>query len=362
MAELANKKYVLFSILYWGLGHASRSIPLIRALQSKGYEVVICSEDKVHQFLKRELNSFHYESLPGYNIRYEYRSMALNMLLQSPKIYSAYRREKKVFKHLVQKYNPHFCISDNRYGCCDPAVRCYFLGHQWSILNLKGKVHSLASAVNQYFIKKFDKMIIPDTSEHRYSGLLSKDVAPQFALFSEILSRFTKTEYLVSPIQYDIGIILSGPEPSRTKLETALMKLMSLHPELKVLLIRGTNNELKYDPPINVRVENMVNGVTLSSFMDSCKTIVSRSGYSSIMDYIRLGVNQLIFIPTSGQTEQEYLAKYYLNEYQIPYLEESNVSNLMTIVKESKPRRMEEKGGVGLENLIEQIESELVNR
>ena len=37
--------------------------------------------------------------------------------------------------------------------------------------------------------------------------------------------------------------------------------------------------------------------------------VISRPGYSSIMDLTTLG-KRAIFIPTPGQTEQEYLARY----------------------------------------------------
>ena len=41
----------------------------------------------------------------------------------------------------------------------------------------------------------------------------------------------------------------------------------------------------------------------------SSKLVISRAGYSSLMDYQTLNTNAII-IPTPGQTEQEYLAEH----------------------------------------------------
>lgn len=41
--------------------------------------------------------------------------------------------------------------------------------------------------------------------------------------------------------------------------------------------------------------------------------IISRSGYTTIMDLVKLG-HPALLIPTPGQTEQEYLAKHLLEK------------------------------------------------
>lgn len=361
MAEIGSNKYVLYSVLDWGLGHATRSIPIINALQSKGYEVIICSDKKVAKFLKQELGDFKIEHLPSYDIEYRHNSMVINMLLQLPKIYRSFRKERRIFSKLVDKYNPVFTISDNRYGCQSDKSPSYFLGHQWSILDGKGSVHRLASMVNQYFIKKFDFMIIPDISTHQYSGKLSASVPKEFALFSGVLSRFTKTEYFTDQKKYDVGIILSGPEPSRTKLEQKILKLFPENNTSNVLLIRGTNRPMEDEIPSHIDVKNLVNSTQLGALIDACSLIVSRSGYSSIMDYIRLGVKRIVFIPTSGQTEQEYLARLYQDQYGIPYLEESKMEELLKILRQLSSKKPVEITEMSLNNLIETIETQLVN-
>ena len=57
----------------------------------------------------------------------------------------------------------------------------------------------------------------------------------------------------------------------------------------------------------------------LQSAINESKLIISRSGYSTIMDLEKLGV-KVFFIPTPGQFEQEYLAKYLKSQNIAPFV------------------------------------------
>ena len=305
---MEDKPTVLFGILNWGLGHASRSIPIIKYLQSIGYQVVICSDGHVLDFLHKELTDITYEFLPGYNMRYSHKSMAVSMVLQSPKILKTYLKEHKVFQELASKYKPLFCISDNRFGCRVKGIPSYFIGHQWNILGLTQKKHVVASRVNQFFIRKFDALLVPDDPVLNITGKLTQDIEHK-SYDMGILSRFEKDQQISAPIVYKAVAILSGPEPKRSQLEEKLCAYFEACPSDQFALIRGTEAASVHKIPANVVVFNIAEKMKILEFIQQSRVLLCRSGYSSIMDYLTLDLKRIIFIPTAGQTEQEYLAE-----------------------------------------------------
>ena len=64
----AHKGVILYGVLNWGLGHATRSVSIIKALQQEGYTVVIASDGQALSYLKGVFGELDYEKLPGYNI------------------------------------------------------------------------------------------------------------------------------------------------------------------------------------------------------------------------------------------------------------------------------------------------------
>jgi len=59
-----------------------------------------------------------------------------------------------------------------------------------------------------------------------------------------------------------------------------------------------------------VKMENHLDAKALNRAILSAKVVVSRAGYSTIMDLVALG-KTAILIPTPEQTEQEYLADFF---------------------------------------------------
>jgi uncharacterized protein (TIGR00661 family) len=303
-----QKPSVLFSILNWGLGHASRSIPIIKYLQEKGYDVIVCSDGNVLDFIQKEVQAT-FEKLPPYNMHYRFNSMSLNMIFQSPKLFLTYLKEKRSFRKLEKKYKPVFCISDNRFGCIAKHVPNYFIGHQWNILGPSKKKHGIASKINQHFIKKFDELLIPDDPVLNISGILTTDVSHSFHAMG-ILSRFSNKDKLSTDSnKYQALAILSGPEPKRTSLENKLISYFESQQNHRFALIRGTDKKLTRKIPQNVTVHNIVDKTIILDLVYSSEVTICRSGYSSVMDFLALDLKRIIFVPTQGQTEQEYLAE-----------------------------------------------------
>jgi len=326
-----QQKNILFAILNWGLGHASRSIPIIKHLQSEGYNVIICSDGSVIPFLKKELSDITYETLPGYNVHYRHPSMALNMFLQAPKLLRAYRAEKKVFRKLVEKHNPIIALSDNRYGCYSDDCPSFFIGHQWNILQTTEKAHSIASYLNKKFILRFKALLIPDDIVLDWTGKLTENLPEKRHHLLGILSRFERDGILAETDSIDSKnqsflAILSGPEPARSRMEKTLIKYCASKPNDQFTIIRGTSKISKIEIPNNCESLDIADQKQIQELSQKANILICRSGYSSIMDYISLGIDRILFIPTPGQTEQEYLAERLSTFYSYDYLEEKSLT------------------------------------
>ena len=90
---------------------------------------------------------------------------------------------------------------------------------------------------------------------------------------------------------------------------------------IKTIILQG-KPELKDTKQLgNVSVFSHLPDQELARLIPESRIVLSRPGYSSIMDLVYFG-KQAIFVPTPGQTEQEYLAeklkkeKYYYSEKQ----------------------------------------------
>ena len=305
---MKQKPSVLFGILNWGLGHASRSIPIIKYLQEKGYQVVVCSDGNVIDFIKQEVEDAIFENLPAYNINYRFDSMSINMLVQAPKLLSTYLKEKRAFRALEKKYKPDFCFSDNRFGCYAKDTATYFISHQWNILSPSKKKHAIASRLNQNFVRKFTELLIPDDPVLNLTGILTTEVTHKFHAMG-ILSRFTSEDHRdVDSYDYQAMAILSGPEPKRTNLENKLCAYFKYKKNLKFALIRGTDRQAETEISPNVDVFNIVDKNKILELITNSEVTLCRSGYTSVMDFLALDLKRILFIPTPGQTEQEYLA------------------------------------------------------
>lgn len=312
-------KHVLVAPLDWGLGHATRCIPIIKNLLQRGCVVYIGTNGNALSVLKLEFPNLEYLQLPSYQARYSRRlPFMINIFLQIPKFLLAIVREKHVLKSFQKKHSLDLIISDNRYGCRLKHVPSVFIGHQINIImpsSLKW-TEPIINFFNRKLINAFDACWIPDDPKNTLSGMLSKP-ANNHTKHIGYLSRFT----------YDaerkedgpVSFILSGPEPQRTIFEKIILKqLQDL--QLKSIIVRGLPNEIRpLAVPDHVKVFNYLNSIELQQIIRNAKLIVSRSGYSSVMDMAALG-KKVIFVPTPGQTEQEYLAEM-LAEKKIAYFQ-----------------------------------------
>ncbi len=303
-------KRILIAPLDWGLGHATRCIPIIQSLLQQGHLVCIASSGLALPLLQEEFPQLTFFTLPSYKARYARRMpFMLKVFWQIPYFLWVIRQEHKQIEKLVRAHGIDLVIADNRYGCYSQQVKSIFITHQLN-LQMPGALRWMQGMVNwmnHYLIRRFDACWVPDFPDHRLSGILSQARSMPVS-FMGVLSRFEKaSSQAVS--QFDLLVLLSGPEPQRTILEERLLTQLKSY-QGKVMLVRGLPGQhpLPTQLPASLQVLNHAPAQALQSIIESSACILARSGYTTVMDLYVLE-KRAIFIPTPGQTEQEYLAR-----------------------------------------------------
>ena len=312
---MTSKKNILIAPLNWGLGHAARCIPVINQLLEQGFNPIIASDGKSLELLKKEFPDLKSIALPSYNIQYANNSAFLKWKLLSliPKILKATKAEYKIVQKLVVSEKLCGIISDNRFGVRSNKVPSVIITHQLNVLS--GVTTFITSKLHQNIIKKFDECWIPDDKDLNYSGKLSRTDSVKKQKYIGILSRFKKMDL---PTKYNLLVLLSGVEPSRSQLEQKLLSELKNY-KGSVLFVRG-----KIEPQQtaaikeNITLCNFLLTSQLQTALNQSNLVLARSGYSTIMDLAILN-KKVFFIPTMGQYEQEYLAKYLSNLKIAPY-------------------------------------------
>lgn len=301
------KKRIIVAPLNWGLGHATRCIPIINALILHNFEPIIASDGIALELLKKEFPKLRFLQLPSYNITYSKKASGfkLKLLKDSPHLLKTIKKEKKLIKDFISSQNVSGIISDNRFGVRHKAVPSIFMTHQLKVLS--GSTTWLSSKLHQKVINKFDECWVPDhPSTPNLSGELGHIEKLEKPLkYLGPLSRFEKQ---VLPKTYDLLVVLSGPEPQRTLLQEKLLNKLTFFTG-NVCIVKGiVENEQTVSHKKDLTIYNFMTSKQLEHAINSSALILSRSGYTSIMDYTKLE-KKAFLIPTPGQFEQEYLAK-----------------------------------------------------
>lgn len=320
-----KKKRILIAPLDWGLGHATRCVPIIHELIAKNATVIIAADNRPAELLKKEFPDLEHIRYPGYTLDYPVNeNMAWTMFRQLPKLFRGIHAEHKFLANIIQDLAIDAIISDNRWGAYSRSIPSIYIVHQLRIL-LSDFIRwgqGIVDFGNRRLIKNFNEVWIPDFEfGQNLSGELSHSSRlPKNSFFIGPLSRLVKLEGMRKEL--DVLVIVSGPEPQRSVFEemiTSQLKTTSL----RSLIIKGTpEKNFKMKLTDSVTIVSSLTSSELSQAIASAHIVISRPGYSTVMDLSFLGANA-IFIPTPQQTEQEYLAKR-LMERKICYSEPQN--------------------------------------
>ena len=327
---MKTKKRILVAPLDWGIGHATRCIPIIDKLIEHKFEVIIAAYGRSLDLLKIEYPNLEFICFPGYNIKYsKYLPMSINILSQTPKIFSAIKKEHFFLNKIIDEYKIDGVISDNRFGLYSKKVKNVFITHQLEIQSLF--FSKIIKSINYNYINKYDACWIVDDPTNNIAGKLSNPHAlPNNAKYIGSLSRFKNIK---KEKKYAFLAIISGPEPQRTLLEKQLISSLKKRSE-KALIVLGQTEKNESIVDKNIAIKSHLRADELNNAIAESELIICRSGYSTIMDLIKMQ-KKAIFIPTPGQTEQEYLAKI-LKEKKLCFYQNQNKFNLDEAIEKNK--------------------------
>lgn len=316
---MAKPYKIIIAPLDWGLGHATRIIPLIKCLLTEGCAVIIAAEGQIGQLLQNEFPNLTFLPLEGYKIEYakQKKRLLLKIAIQTPGILFSIYKEHVWLKKVVKNYAIDAVISDNRFGLYHSNIPSVYITHQLLIKTRNKFSENILARLHHLFIKKYTECWVPDfKGDDNISGALSHPAERINNIkYIGCLSRFEKSQGV--EIKYDLIVLLSGPEPQRSIFEKLLLVQLNQFSG-QVLLVRGKpvgdeNLHIENNSTGKIQIKNHLNAAELNLAIQQAKVVICRSGYTTIMDLIKLQ-KKAILIPTPGQTEQEYLAAYLMKK------------------------------------------------
>ena len=299
--EIKNKK-ILFSVLNWGMGHVSRSISIIYQLVQQGNQLFIaCSENQKIIFLSYfpEINYINHNDYP---FKFKGKgNFETDIALNSISLFRRLKEEKTEVNKIVKEHSIDLVISDHRYGFHSPKIQSIFITHQ---INLPVNwIFKWVDYIHKRQIKKFSTIWILDTSSSNYAGKLSKNKTFDNVEYIGIYSRFSL--YSLEEKKTLKIVIISGPEPYANQFfQSQLAKAKKTNE--KTIFITPSN-EYNQSNSENIQIIPSTDWRKCDELILKAKKIVSRAGYSTIMDVETLQATSEL-LPTKGQKEQEYLA------------------------------------------------------
>ncbi|MBX4196664.1 hypothetical protein KW805_03685 [Candidatus Pacearchaeota archaeon] len=302
---------ILYGVFDWGLGHATRSISLINALLKKKHKVHIVTTGRALKILERSFGKkcIYYDIDPKGIPLSITPFFTINYMLSTPRMILGLWRSRKQIRDII--YREHFdkVISDARVDVYDKKDNSYIINHQIRFKTFFG-ARIIGEFILSMFMKRYKYLIVPDFEEPNLSGVLSHNTLFSSAKrikYIGILSHLRKRH---GREDIDYLISLTGPEQYRISLEKSILpQLSSLNG--KIVVAGGKPEEEKEITYGKITFYSHLTTEKQEEIMNRAKFIISRSGYTTVMEIVELGKKKVLFIPTPGQTEQEYLANLY---------------------------------------------------
>lgn len=346
---------VIVAPLDWGLGHATRDVPVIHQLREAGHEVILVADGRPYDFLSRRFPDLKIIRCPGYDITYpKSDQFMVHMARSGPHIAKALHAERKAAERIAEETGAEIIISDNRLNFRSNNTRNIFITHQ---LRVKAGILTLAaSALHAKFYSKFDEIWIPDLEgENNISGDLAFKKHPRKNYrYIGPLTRFSLVKSPMDGQGDQLLFMLSGPEPQRTIFEELVIAELKKNPT-RALILRGQPGQPHDSQPIpGVRMLNHLDDEALAAEINRSYAVVSRGGYSTLCDLTR-AKKKLICVPTPGQTEQEYIAKYLAGRNLMVAMSQENFSLMSTLEHLSKVNEFAFEMKSGLRDVISKL-------
>jgi uncharacterized protein (TIGR00661 family) len=304
---------ILYALCTWGLGHFTRSLPVIRRLIEEGHEIYIYTTHRPLLAAKKELkDTCHY--IDGYDYPSPYTNkgeFVLKLIFKMGSLIKTMIREHDEIEDIINKEKIDMIISDGKYGAFNKKIPSFFIFHQLRYIppSYFKFMNNQTERWNKFFEDSFEKFIVPDfEGEYNLTGDLSHNLLYIHESKVEYVGILSDYKNLNLRRDIDYLIVISGREPNRTLLEEKL-KAQLKYLKGKIVFVKGKPEESKHYTENGVEFISYAGAGIRDELMNRAKFVVARAGYSTIMDIVELNKKALL-IPTPGQTEQEYLAKY----------------------------------------------------
>lgn len=309
-------KNILICPLEWGLGHAGRMIPLARELQKRNYNVITGCGKSHQELFSRELPGTGFVHFPGFRPGYSrFIPQWIFLLLKTPLLFYHIIAEHIKLKQIIRKHDIDLVISDNRFGVWSRKVKSVYVTHL-PVIPLPDRLRFLewiGILFHRFFINRYSFCLIPDLpGKINLSGRLTHGIKlPRNVRFIGILSKFSgmtppESNKFSSPHN---TVILSGPEPQRGILRRKVTNALKHWDTTTIVLEGKPGPETRSAENGNIISYNHLATAEMRDVLVSSSSIITRSGYTSVMELISLRCSAML-IPTPGQTEQEYLARH----------------------------------------------------
>ncbi len=308
---------VFYAVLDMGLGHATRSLPVIRGLVDRGCGVVVGSAGGALRLLREECPDLETVELPAYRIRYGRRGADLpGLVLQGPGMLRTIRAEHQALTELAERHGVERVVSDHRYGCWHPELPSFFLTHQIRFIapRLLRPVEGLGALFNRRYHRRYRRVLVPDRLEEGQgllSGRLSRPAWGNGGAHAEFvgpLSSLPAGGADGGEEEIDIFVSISGPEPQRTVLEHRVLQQLPSLPGRREAALGLPGEAGRVEHREGLVVHAYLDRAAMADRMRRARVVVCRSGYSTLMELAAVGGKALL-VPTPGQTEQLYLAE-----------------------------------------------------
>lgn len=304
-----KRPWVLICPLDWGLGHATRCVPIIEVIIQMGCHVSIAGSGAGYKYLINKFDHLDHFLLPSSGIRFGKHPLFQNRsLIIAFKVFLQKVRDHRHLKKMTNHYD--IIISDNRYGCYLKSSVNILITHQpnpilprfWSFLN-----RSFIQIMKKW-ATPFDEIWIPDIStEPGFAGKLSHPAPDSIRChYIGLLSRIEALPVNKDRIRWETAALVSGPEPGRSRFIQELIQWLSKQKGEHIIVCGG---EIKNLPSnlMGISFIDLANEDQIAEILQFARNIIARSGYSTIMDLLK-NKRSALLIPSPGQTEQEYLA------------------------------------------------------
>ena len=291
------------------MGHVARCIPIIDLFVRNKNKVYVAGSRSQIEIIGQYFSDVHWIEHDGYPFNFGRRGFFRYDLMK--KFYShliRWRKERSQVENYCQQYAIDLVVSDHRYGFRSRSIYSIFMTHQVQLPLFR--YEGILQFLHLQAMRRFDEIWIPDDQHMNFAGKLS--IPKKSLKFSHIgiQSRF-KMYDKTQKSRNGIVVVVSGPLSYARQFVVEQIAMYKNEPVTIIL----TEELCNLNFPKNMNVLISKDWKKCDEVIMGAGKIVSRSGYSTLMDLIELDVPFLI-TPTPGQSEQEYLHAHWMERKQ----------------------------------------------